>query len=377
MIINGDCLKEMKKMKPNSIDAIVTDPPYGLEFMGKEWDKVPLQQFSEDWSKQALRVLKPGGHMLSFGGTRTYHRMVCGIEDAGFEIRDCVMWIYGSGFPKSLNIGKAVDKLQGNEREVVGDNINHREVGSKGLYRKGATVPKTITKGTSEWECWGTALKPAVEPIVLSRKPLKGTVAQNVLKYGTGGLNIDGCRIESEGIIKIHGNPDIYSFKPHKSLLDYKDNVKGRFPSNVILDEVCADMLDEQSGISVTKPHRSKVGGTSTGIFGMGPDEAYTTYDDKGGASRFFYVAKVSSEERNMGSDNNHPTVKPVELLKHLVKMITPKGGTVLDPFMGSGSTGIACKELGFDFIGIEKEKEYCDIAKARIGSFDTLEEWI
>lgn len=347
----SDCIKKMREMKPNSISACVTDPPYGLSFMNKKWDyDVPS---IEVW-KEVLRVLKPGGHLLSFGGTRTYHRMACNIEDAGFEIRDQVQWIYGSGFPKSLNISKAIDKAAGAEK----------------------------TYQAMEWDGWGTALKPAHEPIVMARKPLsEKTVVKNVLKWGTGGINVDGCRVgfQSEKDKKsatFGTQPKITSkgvggeggtFQGYRQGVNAKNieaNPYGRFPANLLLDECAAGCLDRQSGVL-----------------------------KQGGASRFFYCAKASKAERNDGlgnpaqttSDgrnksidnpfqrgktlrqNHHPTVKPIKLMKYLVTLVTPTGGKVLDPFMGSGSTGVACKDLGFEFIGIERDPEYFKIAEQRM----------
>lgn len=290
ILINGDCLEIMPTLEKNSVDAIVTDPPYGLSFMGKSWDHgVPGVEF---W-KATLRVAKPGAFLLAFGGTRTHHRLTCAIEDAGFEIRDCMMWIYGSGFPKSHNLH-------------------------------------------GEYEGWGTALKPAWEPIIVARKPLEGTVAENVLKWGCGAMNIDDSRVEiigdrrsplgADGIVhRTTGN----SYGEHKESEGF-DLSKGRWPANAILDEEAGAMLD-------------------------------------GGASRFFYCAKASKSER--GEGNNHPTVKPISLLNYLLRLVCQPGGIVLDPFMGSGSTGIAAQNFGFKFIGIEREKSYCEIADARINT--------
>ena len=333
MLLNGDNINLLKQLESNSVDSVVTDPPYGLSFMGKKWDyDVP----SVDFWIEVLRVLKPGGHVLSFGGTRTYHRMVVNIEDAGFEIRDQIMWLYGSGFPKSHNLGKKIKK----------------------------------------WDGWGTALKPANEPIVLARKPLsEKTVVDNVLKYGTGVLNIDGCRIGTEEKLSsgrhITGDQKGPSGYKTTNRSEYKQNSKGRWPANVLLDEDAAQVLDEQSGNSISRPHKNKTTGKS-GIFNSSNNEAFSQYNDSGGASRFFYIAKASKRERNAGLDdeqktNHHPTLKPIKLMQYLIKLITPPNGVVLDPFMGSGSTGIACKNLGFNFIGMELDKEYYKIAEKRI----------
>jgi site-specific DNA-methyltransferase (adenine-specific) len=401
----GDCLEVLKNIPDNSVDSIVTDPPYGLSFMNKKWDyDVPS---TEIW-KECLRVLKPGGHLLSFSGSRTYHRMVVRIEDAGFEIRDQIMWVYGSGFPKSHNIGKAVDKLQGNEREVVGPSkYNDRRPNppNSELYKQGGHQ-EIVTKGTSEWEGWGTALKPAHEPIVMARKPLsEKSVAENVLRWGTGGLNIDESRIGTDDNTsrKVTDNKsqiEIISSKKVGSITD--DWKMGRWPANIIFDEEAGQVLDQQSGISKSTPSERK---NDFGIYhkdGRTIKEVQGTkkggHNDKGGASRFFYCPKASKKDRDEGLDgfedkpsymvengsktsglngeryerttiqkNNHPTVKPTELMLYLIKLVTPKGGTVMDCFLGSGSTGKAAIRGGFDFIGIEREEEYLKIAEARI----------
>ena len=366
-VIYGDCLVEMAKMGPNSIDAIVTDPPYGLEFMGKEWDRLLVkdrhinypscrhshgpneyrgnlqaQEWHYAWAVEALRVAKPGAHLLAFGGCRTHHRLMCAIEDAGWEIRDCLMWVYGSGFPKSHNL-----------------------------------------KGKKSG--WGTALKPAWEPIILARKPLDGTVAENVQKWGTGSINVDGCRVEgipwkqteacnisSKG--KKGGAWSHPDFESKRAGFIQSCHPAGRWPANLIhdgSDEVLA-------GFPWTR--------------GGGPS---------GSAARFFYCAKASRAEREMGLEgmeertfqsgcggdmpidddgkerdrfkvkakNHHPTVKPLALMRYLCRLVTPPNGLILDPFMGSGTTGVAAKAEGFRFVGIDNNLEYCKIAKARIGA--------
>jgi len=372
----GDCLEEMRTMEDNSVDSIVTDPPYGLSFMGKKWDyDVPSVEI---W-KECLRVLKPGGYLLSFAGTRTQHRMCCNIEDAGFEIRDMIAWVYGSGFPKSHNIGKAVDKLQGNEREDLGSQkITGQALGvNKGLGKSsGDTEFKTqwsITKGNSPYEGWGTALKPALEPITVARKPFKGTVAKNVLKWGTGGINIDGCRVKYEvGEVDFskrqrqQADPKEKGWSGHVAQVGTNIQMfkpQGRFPANLIHDgsDEVLDLFPETKTGKVAS-HSTK------GMWGSGADTSYQDIDNGGSAARFFYCAKASKSERNGG--NNHPTVKPIKLMQYLVRLVTPKDGTVLDPFMGSGTTGIACRKEGFDFIGIELDEDYCNIAKARIEKF-------
>jgi site-specific DNA-methyltransferase (adenine-specific) len=376
----GDCLEVLKNIPDNSVDSIVTDSPYGLSFMNKKWDyDVP----STDVWIECLRVLKPGGHLLSFGGSRTYHRMAVRIEDAGFEIRDQIMWVYGSGFPKSHNIGKAVDKLQGNEREVIGE----KEITSGGKTFHGQDYKlhetQTITKGQSEWEGWGTALKPSHEPIVMARKPLsEKTVAENVLRWGTGGLNIDESRIgynddkpHSVSTEREDGNS---WNKDYKRTEDWEPNNTGRWPANIIFDEEAGQVLDQQSGVSGTG--KKKIGKNRQNFFhnentifevknNSFTNQRIEDYGDKGGASRFYYCPKASKKDRtNDGVVNNtHATVKPTALMLYLIKLVTPVNGTVLDCFLGSGSTGKAAIRGGFDFIGIEREEEYIKIAEARI----------
>ena len=400
-LINGDCLEKLKELPDNSVDSVVTDPPYGLSFMGKKWDyDVPK---TEVW-KEVYRVLKHGGHLLSFFGTRTYHRGVVNIEDAGFEIRDQIGWAYGSGFPKSHNIGKAVDKLQGNEREVLGTRIKKAGDMTSGNFKRGGDYPDkelTETKGNSPYEGWGTALKPAWEPIVVARKPLeKGmTVAENVLKWGTGGINIDGCRVETDEVLSAeYGQPSgsgTYNWNKEKKKVEKtgKTNTQGRFPANLLHDgspEVLSLFPESNSGKGKASTYE-KHGGQ----WGKGKQIRNADFGDSGSASRFFYCAKASKKDRNEGCEgleekanagsyefktdrsldgkptapkaNFHPTVKPTALMQYLVRLVTPKGGTVLDPFMGSGSTGKACVKEGFDFIGIELDEEYMEMAKKRI----------
>jgi len=351
-LFHGDCLEVLKQLNDNSIHSVVTDPPYGLAFMNKKWDyDVPSVEI---W-KEVLRVLRPGGHLLSFGGTRTYHRMVVNIEDAGFEIRDQIQWIYGSGFPKSLNIKNG------------------------------------------DFKGWGTALKPANEPICLARKPLDGTVADNIEKWGVGGLNIDGCRIGTDNVQcnKKGGGGATFHGQTEKPRLS--GSTCGRWPANLLFDEEAAEMLNNQSGPCKTgdltgQPRvENKIYNTAGTTLNK---PRFYKSDNPTGASRFFYVAKASKRERNEGLEgvpeqitndgrqteidnayqrgitkrqNHHPTVKPIKLMEYLCKLITPPSGIVLDPFMGSGSTGIAAINLGFDFIGIEKELEYLEIATKRI----------
>lgn len=502
-LFNEDNLQALKKLPDNSIDSVVSDPPYGLSFMNKKWDyDVPTVDF---W-KEVYRVLKPGGHVLSFGGTRTYHRMVVNMEDAGFEIRDQIQWIYGSGFPKSHNIGKAVDKLNGVEREVVGTKMSMAppEGEKKTKFGFDTNFKPTeieLTKGSSEFEGWGTALKPANEPICLARKPLsEKSVAENVLKWKTGGINVDGCRVgfsendnyakmehtelpeKQSGVMYHNYDEETKPATGHKHKIMVK-NDEGRFPANIILECCCDEVIEGEKG----EPRYGRKGGTNESEFSkaispnpehigkwfndkgdihtnpecpcyimdqqsgeskslggtgkikldsdvnLGGGNNYFNYGDKGGASRFFYQAKVSKAERNMGLEpvevfhqrprredgsviykeknpqewieamaklprkdktskaaaeeklqtqstsvkNTHPTVKPINLLTYLCRLVTPPNGIVLDPFMGSGSTGIAAQLEGFRFCGMELDKDYFKIAEARIENFQKYEKFI
>lgn len=400
-VLIGDCLARMRQMPDNSVDAVVTDPPYGLNFMGKKWDyDVPSVEI---WA-ECLRVLKPGGHLLAFAGTRTQHRMAVRIEDAGFEIRDMIAWVYGSGFPKSLDVSKAIDKhgghsvawfgpwfrkwreengvaqkqvaalfpsrtggmtgcvanwelglnmptpdqfnlirdtfglpfesVQAAEREVVGQRTTGIGTGGgstpiMGDGNRDVTAP--ATEAARQWEGWGTALKPALEPITVARKPLAGTVAANVLAHGTGAINVDGCRVAGPGGAKWETPRGGIWTTDRDATAKLVQNDQGRWPANLIHD---------------------------------GSEEVAGVFGDP---ARFFYCAKASKKDR--GEGNNHPTVKPTDLMRYLCRLVTPPGGTVLDPFMGSGSTGKAAVLEGFKFIGIEMDAEYAGLAIARINA--------
>lgn len=402
-LLCGDNRIELKNIEDNSVDSIVTDPPYALVggsrngspqpgdtstpygrsgpskkkgFMGKEWDgKLPDVSL---W-KEVLRVAKPGAFMVAFGGTRTYHRLTCTIEDAGWEIRDCLMWVYGSGFPKSHNIGKAVDKLQGNER--VKGALKFKGGTQLGVINDDDWKPKDVYEdiGNSEWEGWGTALKPAFEPIILAQKPREGTFANNILKYGCGALNIDGCRVAIDPVSDASQLRTMNrSQKQDKNGWGMNQNegdspqvvsTKGRWPANFIHDgseEVLELFPISNSSRANGNPNNPKRGKNHNPTsYGKGNNQITIDHRDSGSAARFFYCAKASKSER--GEGNNHPTVKPIKLIKYLCTLITPPNGIILDPFMGSNTTGKAAKELGFNFIGIELEEQYFEIAKERI----------
>lgn len=401
----------------NSIDCVITDPPYELNFMNKGWDNSGVAFQKETW-EHCYKVLKEGGYLLAFGGSRTFHRIAVAIEDAGFEIRDCIMWLYGSGFPKSMNIGLAIDKANGVESQVVGKKpyTNDKNVMNISNYN-GERVHLEIKIANNEWQGWGTCLKPAYEPIIVARKPFKGSLVDNVIENGVGGLNIDECRVETQDNLNGGGyntnrtskkdkNDDTSYFLP---VMEKKfEQPIGRFPANVILtydetdfEEVCGGMPDTKTGIV-------KVGNTnSNGLFGSGKTFIPNQINggDSGSASRYFYCAKASKKDRDEGLDlfeekqcgslaggdnqketlddvssrfrtikkNIHPTVKPVELMQYLVRLVTPKGGTILDCFMGSGSTGKAVmfenreRNANYKFIGVEMTEEYLPICESRI----------
>lgn len=411
-ILIGDMRERLKELPDASVDSVVCDPPYGLEFMGKEWDKFgdvrranrgavhnmvnangkpkfkrgqpafdltprgrqTFQEFNEQWAREVLRVLKPGGHLVAFSGTRTYHRMVVAIEDAGFEVRDQLAWVYGSGFPKSLDVSKAIDKAAGKlEAQSVGFNVAGKVSGLGTIQRPELRsdhadyqpyAPKD--EAAQQWQGWGTALKPSWEPICLARKPLIGSVASNVLTHGTGALNIDATRIETTpGDYASGGQNDCTGTGwGHKDRTRTEQHPQGRWPANLChdgSDEVVA-RFPAETGVSAGTQRTTSASwlGTREKHFD-GP----VGFGDSGSAARFFYCAKATTDER--GEGNNHPTVKPVALMRWLVRLVTPPGGTVLDPFMGSGSTLIAADAEQFNAIGIEMSPEYAAIAEKRI----------
>jgi len=392
-IINEDSFIHLKTLDENTFDSCVTDPPYELGFMGKSWDGTGIA-FNVDFWKEVLRTLKPGSHLIAFSASRNYHRMAVAIEDAGFEIRDQIMWIYGSGFPKSLNLGKAIDKKQGNDREVVGT-TNQQDI------------------GTSKWEGWGTALKPAHEPIVLARKPLsEKSIVENVLKHGTGGINIDECRIEGEakhpdtmpdfrdqgkksketiGVDKLSfGQVQNAKRKKTQRQPRNKDGVwteensgmkaegaefadadpRGRFPANVLHDgsEVVEQQFPEVAKSNPTPRNRNNTETLLKKGFEGKAKQVWSGHEDEGRASRFFYVPKAHKKERD---GSIHPTIKPVELIKYLVRLITPKDGIVLDPFAGTGTTGEAAIQESVSCYLIEKEKEYIKDIEKRLSKYN------
>jgi len=406
-LVLGNCLDVVRAMPDNSVDSIVTDPPYGLNFMGKKWDyDVPSV---EVWS-ECLRVLKPGGYLLAFAGTRTQHRMAVRIEDAGFEIRDMIAWVYGSGFPKSLDVSKAIDKAAGISRATEYQPNYANATFGRGLGggKHGAQSEPPATEAAQQWQGWGTALKPALEPITVARKPLVGTVAANVLEHGTGAINIDGCRIGT-GDRRMCGsnNPQTLVNGQTSIVLGLRQETRtdaGRWPANLIhdgSDEVLQQFPTTKAGGNVSGNEPS---GVTNGIYGEFEGRApYQAHADAGSAARFFYCAKTSGKDRDEGLEhlqyqqaaglpmrsaggerggegldststdrnvmrkNTHPTVKPTELMRYLCRLVTPPKGTILDPFMGSGSTGKAAVSENFNFIGIELDERYLDIAKKRI----------
>ena len=400
-LIVGDCLEELDKIEENSIDAIITDPPYELNFMNKGWDNAGVSLNKNTWEK-CLRVLKPGGYLLAFGGTRTYHRIACAIEDAGFGIRDCIMWLYGSGFPKSMDIEKAINKRDGVEfKSKPAKGVGFTNANDDGWHN---TLNQLEQIGESSnraknWKGWGTALKPSYEPIIVARKPFKGSLVDNVIEYGVGGLNIDECRVGDEKRVQFSGRSVSKSTVYNKFKQDnsHYETVTGRFPANIIhdgSDEATRDMPKTKGcqGKGFKKgDYKSSAVNTT---FSRGD---CVPYNDFGSASRYFYCAKASKKDRDEGLDefelvdagvgalrdgnrnntkprrNIHPTVKPTALMQYLVRLVCPKGSVILDPFMGSGSTGKAVayenkeRNANYSFIGIEQNPEYVKIAKARI----------
>ena len=426
-IIHGDCLEELKKLDDNSVDAVITDPPYGLSntkptqvadvlaawvtgdtvsvpakrggFMGKDWDSfVPPPAVWEE----CMRVLKPGGHMAVFAGARTQDLMGLSIRLAGFEIRDTLGWIYGSGFPKSMDISKAIDKAAGAEREVVGKSPHKSGIRNspRGHYTVGGTkaeaynITAPATSEAQRWDGWGTALKPAIEPIILARKPLDGTVANNVLAHGVGGLNIDACRVSMSDAdreaakvpqpVQHNDGRAVYQMGTGEGRngATFEPAPAGRFPANVLLDEHAAKEMDKQSGgTRAEKPSKSGTAGATvqeaTWKCWHKPGEEIAGYNDSGGASRFFpvfkYQAKAPKKERPVieredGSKIQHATVKPLALMEWLVSLIVPPGGVVLDPFAGSGTTLQAAINKGFTPIGIEQDADYIQLINKRLG---------
>jgi DNA modification methylase len=450
---HGDCLDVLRTLPDNSVDSVVTDPPYGLEFMGKTWDGSDgfrrslnaadagrddafgrasrtspeyragslFQEWCEAWATEALRVLKPGGHLLAFGGTRTWHRLACAVEDAGFEVRDSIAWLYGSGFPKSLDVSKAIDTAAGAEREVIGASERPRGTSTPlrsaarcdlcGLTRNGTSCQCApddgpATDAAREWAGWGTALKPAFEPVVVARKPLTGTVAANVQAWGAGALNIDGCRIgylDDDPTGKrgtINGGNGGHVFAPEQDRRVVEVNPGGRWPANVVLDEDAAAVLDEQSGTLTSgnlSPNHTLRASANTSMSGPNQERSPRREfgGDSGGASRFFkvaeadergaisphfprdfdppflYQAKAPKRERPVVDGVAHPTVKPLALMRWLVRLVTPPGGVVLEPFAGSGTTVEACLLEGFQCIAIEKGDEYLPLIVERIARQD------
>jgi site-specific DNA-methyltransferase (adenine-specific) len=374
-LLMGDCLDVLRTMPDCSVDAVVTDPPYGLAFMGKRWDyDVPSVAI---WA-ECLRVLKPGGHLLAFAGTRTQHRMAVRIEDAGFEIRDMIAWVYGSGFPKSLDVSKAIDKAAGAEREVVGSREVTRDLARNGRTGDeaispvpviGATIPITApaTPEAQQWSGWGTALKPALEPITMARKPLTGTVAANVLEHGTGALNVDGCRVGAEARPVMVRTETVVSATAMSgqstgATSSGEQTTAGRWPANLIHSgegEVVGLFPQTTSGANPTRRGGMGYHGAE------GQQQCHAPRgQDTGSAARFFYCPKADSSERQ---GVTHPTVKPLDLMAYLCRLVTPPGGVVLDPFMGSGTTIKAALAEGFQGIGIERDPVYFTMAEHRI----------
>ena len=439
----GDCREVLRGIDESSVDAVVTDPPYGLGFMNREWDKfVAFQRWCEEWARELIRVVKPGGHVVAFGGNRTYHRLAVALEDAGFEIRDCLMWLHGEGFPKSLDVSKAIDKAAGAERPVVGERTDgvgntdrsiHKHEGFASARERVYIETAPATDDAKRWEGWGTALRPSWEPIVLARRPLSGTVEENVRRWGTGGLNVDACRLPTSDHLRFPRDPgtlgsnmiDRGKVIRVKGAKQGQQSDAGRWPSNWML---CHSSECVQVGTSKVRSGKA-VGGLRSkkdgAVFGKGwkqadsgdhtyadpsgyeaveewacvPDCPIRRLDDQSGevVSRFFYCPKAGRRDRDEGLDdlpvvmsheianrkegspgmvrsqapgtgrNVHPTVKPTSLMRWLCRLVTPPGGVILDPFMGSGSTGKAAMLEGFRFVGVEIDPEMVEVARRRV----------
>lgn len=377
----GDCREVMRTFADASVDAIVTDPPYELGFMGKRWDATGIAYDIDVW-RECLRVLKPGGHLVAFGGTRTYHRMTCAIEDAGFEVRDCLAWMYGSGFPKSLDVSLAIDKSEGmpNRGRAIPTASRFQNGTDQHLTSNPVDEYAAKTDAARQWQGWGTALKPAFEPAVLARKPLVGTVAANVLEHGTGGLNIDGTRIA-------HANAD--DLAKHKAMVDAvksrggsmgnswvnnsnfsnsnEVNTAGRWPANVLLDEEAALMLDNVTDEAPARFFYTSKASRSEREEGLEALHETPAHEIQGREEGSAGSTNPRAGVRGQARANTHPTVKPLDLMRYLCRLVTPPGGIVLDPFAGSGSTLVAAYQEGFAAVGIEREEQYLDIIRGRV----------
>ena len=395
----GDNLELLKQLDDNSIHSCVSDFPYNLSFMGKKWDTIPdYYKWCNERAKELLRVLKPGGYCLIFGGTRTHHRLVCAFEDAGFEIKDEIQWIYGSGFPKSYNISKGFDKQAGVEREVVSVSnkqpsgyICHGRTDEEVFFGNDSkrtpdmiTIPATDL--AKKWDGWGTALKPAQEPIMVAQKPIEKNYCYNIEKYGVGGINIDDSRIpfaknesakdlarSSQGFTS---KSNIYNNSENYKVSSDSGNINGRFPANIIFDEEAAELLDKQTGILKSGSNCTR---RQEGSFlehgGLGKaGDIQITYGDSGGASRFFYCAKATTKDKTENNKiiNKHPTVKPTDLIKYLIRLVTPPNGICLDICEGSGTHAKACllltkENYPVNYIGFENDEESFNVALQRI----------
>ena len=407
-IHTGDAFDVVADLPDESIHAVVTDPPYGLNFMGEDWDNFRrkhndadvgrenvfgrtsstspahgaetegkrYQEWCEEWAREVKRVLKPGGHLLAFSGNRTHHRLFTGVEDAGFEIRDTLTWHYGSGFPKASDVSKTIDKRTDAEREVVrtreandirGDNYNQ----SDETMEYEVTAP--ATDAAKKWDGWKTGLKPATEFVVMARKPYDGATVDSVLENGTGALNIEACRVGDDvDTTRPDGpnNPEIYGPQTND---DRGSDTGGRYPANVIFDEVAADALDAEVGELADSTQNTSKRGYDSNVYGDKVDHeagGASGYEGSGGPSRYFYTSKASRSERtNDGAiENDHPTVKPRDLMEWLIRLVTREGQIVLDPFAGSGTTCTAAKALQREFVGIERQAKYADVARVRCG---------
>ena len=389
VIHTGDAFDVLPDLDGESVHAVVTDPPYGLAFMSRDWDDFEpkeYQEWCEKWARECLRVLKPGGHMLAFSGNRTHHRLFTGVEDAGFEIRDTLTWHYGSGFPKASDISKTIDKRADAEREKTGvkyisgdhrDGVVKSGSGSGVFDKDESEVYKTkpATDAAKKWDGWKTGLKPSTEFVVMARKPYDGATVDSVLEHGTGALNIEACRIESgerpNRVIRGDKHGDTPAYDMGGANAD-GTTTEGRYPSNLIFDDVAAEQLDREIGDTGEGTYTAKTG--ESNVYGDKKVDSDPGVNigtgDNGGPSRYFYTSKATKAERTLDGkiDNAHPTVKPGDLMQWLVKLVTAEGQIVLDPFCGSGTTLRAAKDLNRQFIGIERQSKWADVARVRVG---------
>ncbi len=390
-ILQGNSKQILRDIEKESVHSIVTDPPYELGFMDRDWDESGIA-FDENFWTEVKKVLRPGGYVLSFGGSRTHHRLMVAIENAGFEIKGCCMWLYNTGFPKSHDVSRGIDKEldMEDEREVIATEERYNEPSGLVKAGRGSEAREKITREITapasmeakKWDDWGTALKPAYEPIVMAQKPLsEDTIAENVLRHSVGAINIDGCRLPTEDDTQRKvGDRQTGTYDEVGGMFEKGEyegmkaggHEGGRWPTNLMLDERASVLLDNQGGKTKSKVREPTGGSQSSNRVAMGevttPDTSKRGYNDSGGISRYFYSPKPHSNEKNIGcEDNYHPTVKPIELISYLIRLVTPEDGKVMDPFLGSGTGAIAALLEDKKFVGIELDEEKAELSKKRV----------